>query len=244
MAFQELKLIFNEKSNQINMELTNYLDKNLSEIIYKANIYFRFIIATEADNISLKKEGITKLPAIILPKNKPILGLQNIYKYIKYAMTNKIKQNIKTEEEILQDFMNKEIQNGVSRVKEGSKKKVVIKEEEENDEFSSDNINRRIQNEQKKRGLGSNSSNMDEIYTPNRPNNLSMDENDENENDENENDENNENEFSNNTIETNNKNNRSNIKNDPINVFNNMSDGNSNQDDEMMLSLLERIGDN
>ena len=238
MSFQELQIIFNENSNQTNREFTNYLDKNLSNIISRARVYFKFIIATETDKNKLTKEGITKLPAIILKNSKPILGLQNIYKYIQYIMSNKMKQEIKTEEEILQDFMSQEIQNGVSRVKEGNKKKVVIKDESENDEFSSETLNRKIQSEQKKRGLngnnfaGSKMSNMDEIYTPNRPNNLSM--NDDEDINENEDDE-----FQDGQDDQNSQNNQ----NNPLNVFNSMADSSSNQDDDMMRSLLEKIGD-
>ena len=245
---QELQIVFNENADEINKELTDYLDKNLDEIIYKANVYFKFIIATEKDKLKLKKDGITKLPAIISFDMKPVVGLQNVYKYIKYAMQHKIKPEIKTEDEILQDFMSKEIQDGVSRVKEGNKKKVVIKEEDEDDEFSNDNINRKIQTEQKKRGMSphefasSGISNMDEMYTPNRPNNLSMDNEDNDDYNDNDNDEDNDEDRQ----ITSKKKSAANpiIKNDPVNVFNNMADSGSSQDDKMMRSLLEKIGDN
>jgi hypothetical protein len=236
----EYNIIFYEDDKEKNKELTDYLDKNLKEIITKCNIYFNFIIATENDKDKLNKDGILLLPAL-LPKNaKPVLGLKNIYKYINYCINNPQPKRPKTEEEILQEFMNKEIQDGVSKVKDGNKKKLIIKDDENTDEFSNDNINRKIQNEQRKRGLGPNdnssiNSNMDELYTPNRPNNLSENFSVEDDEDENNN--------SRHDTGTRNNNSNSNTKNDPLNVFNNMQSNNGSQDDDMFKSLLEKLDD-
>lgn len=238
----EISIIFYEDDKVKNKELTDYLDKNLKEIITKGKIYFNFIIATENDKDKLDRDGILLLPAL-LPKNtKPVLGLKNIYKYINYCINNPQSKKIKTEEEILQEFMDQEIQDGVSKVKDGNKKKLIIKDDESIDEFSNDNINRKIQNEQRKRGLGPNdnssiNANMDELYTPNRPNNLSENFNEDEDSDEDDN--------SRNTTESRNRNNNSNnnSRNDPLNVFNNMQTNSGSQDDDMFKSLLEKMND-
>jgi hypothetical protein len=231
-------LIFHEDDNETNKELTKYLDKNLNEILHKGKIYFNFIIATANDKIKLKKDGILDLPALIPENVNPIIGIKNIYKYINYCIKNPQQKKVKSEEEILQEFMNKEIQDGVKKVKDGNKKKLIINQEEDNDdEFSNDNINRKIQNEQKKRGINSNdinsdNSNMDELYTPNRPNNLSENFNTEEEIDDEDNVENTTSEKSIN-----------NYKNEPMNIFNNISSNTNNKDDDMFKSLLEKMND-
>jgi len=244
----ENSIIFYEDDKAKNKELTDYLDKNLKEIITKGKIYFNFIIATENDKDKLDRDGILLLPAL-LPKNaKPVLGLKNIYKYINYCINNPQPKKAKSEEEILQEFMDKEIQDGVSKVKDGNKKKLIIKDDENIDEFSNDNINRKIQSEQRKRGLGPNdnssiNANMDELYTPNRPNNLSenfsVEDDDEDDEDEDENN----NSRNNTEIRNRNNNSNSNTKNDPLNVFNNMQSNSGSQDDDMFKSLLEKLND-
>ena len=107
-------LIFHEDDNETNKELTKYLDKNLNEILHKGKIYFNFIIATANDKIKLKKDGILDLPALIPENVNPIIGIKNIYKYINYCIKNPQQKKVKSEEEILQEFMNKEIQDVVN----------------------------------------------------------------------------------------------------------------------------------
>jgi hypothetical protein len=238
----EINIIFHEDDKEKNKDLTDYLDKNLKEIITRGRIYFNFIIATNNDTDKLEHDGITLLPALLPKNSKPVLGLKNIYKFINHCMNNPKANRIKSEEEILQEFMDKEIKNGVSKIKDGNKRKLIVNDDKENDdEFSNDNINRKIQSEQRKRGMnpnnnGSANMNMDELYTPNRPNNL----NDNLDGDDDEDNEN-EDEETNKPMSSKSRNNDSN--NEPLNVFNNMQANSGSQDDDMFKSLLEKLND-
>jgi hypothetical protein len=147
----QAQLIFNNSNSKFNKDLVRFLKENLSNIIIKAKITFHFVIAQKNDIEKLNAQGITKLPILLLPNSK-IVGVPNIINTLA-SMVNKASPPVpKSEDQILEDYMNREMMSDVKKVE---KQLVVNNDDEEEDEKADmsqkiDQIRKDRYNEEKK----------------------------------------------------------------------------------------------
>lgn len=117
MPILPVRLIFIDKPSKINYQLIQFIKGSIQPIIIKGQISFQFQIIGINDLETLKKEGINNFPALVPQNSEPIYGLSNIVGYLKNKIvTSKTQAVPKSEEEVLQEFFNKEISTGVSKV--------------------------------------------------------------------------------------------------------------------------------
>lgn len=108
-SLQIAKLIFSDRSSQINKNLTKYLDDNLNDVISKGGLAFNYIIADSDYIDKLKSMGIKQLPVMMI-NEKNFIGIPSITSEIKKRVISRA--NVipeKTEEEIVQDYYTKEL---------------------------------------------------------------------------------------------------------------------------------------
>jgi len=104
MVLQTAELIFNDTPSRYNKDLTDFLERNMRSIIIRGNIRFKFKIATHRDIKNLQNQGINRLPVMFL-LNRSIISVPSIVK----ALRDRVKKSKttaapKSEEEVLNDY--------------------------------------------------------------------------------------------------------------------------------------------
>jgi hypothetical protein len=109
MALRPADVIFNDKPTKNNKDLINFLNGNLSDIIRKGRMRFRWRIAGPDTITQLRQEGVKALPALKIDKQY-IIGVPAIVNYLRNAVRNsKAAAPTKTEDEVINDFFRKEL---------------------------------------------------------------------------------------------------------------------------------------
>jgi hypothetical protein len=130
MVVQQLELVFNDTPSQHNQDLTNFLKRNLEKIIKRGQIKFKYKIAKTRDLRALQERGIKRLPALIPQKGRSIVGVPNIVEFLRETVKkNKTEAAPKSEEEVLNDYMQKAMMDGVTRDADGKMKVANEKED-------------------------------------------------------------------------------------------------------------------
>jgi hypothetical protein len=97
------EVILNNTPSQFNKDLTDFLERNLKPIIYRAMIKFKFVVAHENDLPKLRNNGIKRLPVMIID-GKQYTSVPLIIEELQKRVRNS--KNVaapKTEDEILAD---------------------------------------------------------------------------------------------------------------------------------------------
>lgn len=119
MVVKQLKLIFNNKASCNNKDLTEFLKRNLNTIIVKGGIKFKYVIANMDELQALHKKGIKRLPALFPKKHKPLIGVPNIIKFLRRSVeSSKQTAPPKSEAEILDEWNRKQLGNITKRGKQ------------------------------------------------------------------------------------------------------------------------------
>jgi hypothetical protein len=111
MVVQTAELVFNDNPSKYNKDLTDFLKRNISTIITKGQIRFRFKIAKASDLTALRQRGIKRLPAMIL-HDQPYIGVPVIVEELR-TRVKKSKQTAspKSEDEVLDEYYRKTLGN-------------------------------------------------------------------------------------------------------------------------------------
>lgn len=110
MPLQRFDLIFNDTPSQHNKDLTDYLSRNIRDVIVKGNIKLHFKIAKTADLQDIRRKGIKRLPALVPIRGRAIIGVPKIIEFLRVGV-RKSKGTVapKSEDEVLQDYFTKEL---------------------------------------------------------------------------------------------------------------------------------------
>jgi hypothetical protein len=150
MGIRVVDLVLSDTASQKNKELTEYIERNLDKIINKAQIKFKFICAKPTDLPNLRSQGIKGLPALVDNKAHYI-GVSNIIDQLrKLVKTSKTTATPKSEEEVLTEFFNKEL-----NIKFDQEGKHVATNDDDDDEAKID-YQAKVAREQSRRKIGSN----------------------------------------------------------------------------------------
>jgi len=130
MTVQLVELIFNDTPSGHNRDLTEYLKRNLSSVITKGGIKFKFIIAKANDLQQIRRRGIKRLPALLPQKGRPVIGVPDIIQFLGRSVRNsKTIAKPKTEEEVLDSYFRKTIGD----IKVDDDKKIIPFDDQEED---------------------------------------------------------------------------------------------------------------
>lgn len=109
MVLDMAEVIFNNSSSQHNRDLYNFFERNQGNLVNRTHIGFRFKVVQKNEISSLRKRGISKLPAMVLA-NKVIIGVPDIISDLRRrAKRSKGNAAKKTDEETLQDYFKAEL---------------------------------------------------------------------------------------------------------------------------------------
>jgi hypothetical protein len=147
----QAQLVFNNSDSKFNKDLVRFFKENLANVITKAGITFHFVVAQKSDIERLNSQGVTKLPILVLP-NERIVGTPNIIDYLSSRVQKATPVVPKSEDQILEDYMSREMMSDVKRVE---KQLVINNDEDEEDEKADmsqkiDNIRKARYNDEKK----------------------------------------------------------------------------------------------
>lgn len=130
MSTQLAEILLNDSPNKYNLELTDFIKRNLELIIVKGNIRFKFRIVKPKELDEVHKSGIKRLPAMKFLK-KNYIGVPVIIEILREVVKNsKTCIPKKTEVELLDEYY--KTQMDVKKNSDG--KHIVPKEEEDDDE--------------------------------------------------------------------------------------------------------------
>lgn len=140
-----VSIIFNDSSSKFNKDLIRFLNRNLEAAILKGGLSFAFKIANKQTINDLRDRGIKRLPAMITDSGT-FVGVPEIQEEI----LNRIKNNKnalqpKTDDEILNDYQLSAINEDVIRDQEG---KLSVRP----DDDGSVDLKKRAQEELERRG--------------------------------------------------------------------------------------------
>jgi hypothetical protein len=229
MVVQTAELIFNDTPSRYNKDLTDFLDRNIELIVTKSQIKFRFKIAKAVDISSLRAKGIKRLPAMILEK-RPYIGVPVIVEELrKRVKRSKSTAAPKSEEEVLDDFFKQTLGN-IQYSDEG--KHIIPQDNEIDDEVD---LNGLFNKEMKRRNDGDGDGNKSKGANrrgPPKPDRMAVQDDD----------------YEDRAPPRQPPPRLDNIKiteaGDPLATLNTMrsTGGKQSQDDDMMRTLLERMG--
>ncbi len=162
MVVTQTEIIFNDTPSKHNRDLTDYLKRNLENIIRKGNIKFLFKIAKTSDLQDLRDRGIKRLPVLLPKGRKPVIGVPDIIHYLQTLVKSSKKIAApKSDEEVLAQFMMENINSGVTKNSEGQ----FITPTDEDPE-SNPNLLEAYQRELDRRGDGKNKKIADRSNPP------------------------------------------------------------------------------
>jgi hypothetical protein len=117
----QMEILAKNNSQPGNIQLVNYLRKNLTTLVKKANIRFKFTIIEKSDEKNIVKKGITNVPACI-SNNNVYSGAGEIIEYLSELVTkmderqsiNKkqqggAQQRLSSPEDEINDYFSKEM---------------------------------------------------------------------------------------------------------------------------------------
>jgi len=111
MVVQTAELLLNDTPSRYNKDLTDFLERNIQTIITKGQIKFRFRIIKPSEISSLRAKGVKRLPAMML-QNRPYIGVPVIVEELrKRVKRSKSTAAPKSEEEVLNDYFNETLGN-------------------------------------------------------------------------------------------------------------------------------------
>jgi hypothetical protein len=160
MSFRVANIILNDSPSKNNRDLTDFLKRNMEFIIKKARLTFNFQIIQPSDIASLRERGIKKLPALVI-NNQQIIGVPEIINTLMNIVKNSNKPAIpKNEEEVLRDYQ----MNALGNVKKDADGKIVI---DEDDEDERDDFQGKLQAElERRKNKESKNTSLDKKQTP------------------------------------------------------------------------------
>lgn len=130
MVVQTAELFFNDTPSRYNKDLTDFLERNIRTIITKGQIQFRFKIMKSKDINSLRAKGIRRLPAMIL-RSKPFIGVPIIVEELRKSVKrSKTVAAPRSDEEMVRDYMYETLGN----IQHDADGKHIIPKEEMDDE--------------------------------------------------------------------------------------------------------------
>jgi hypothetical protein len=230
MVVQTAELIFNDTPSRYNKDLTDFLDRNVELIVTKGQIKFRFKIAKAADINSLRAKGIKRLPAMILGKI-PYIGVPVIVEELrKRVRCSKSSAAPKSEEEVLDDFYKQTLGNIQH---DGEGKHIIPQDNEMNDEVDLGSL---FNDEMKRREAGDEGGGKRQVANrrgPPKPDRMAVQDDDD---------------YDDRAPPKRTPPRLDNVETtdagDPIATLNTMrsTSGKQSQDDDMMRTLLERMG--
>lgn len=111
MALLVAELIFNDTNSRPNKDLTSFLRRNIDSIMTKGMIEFRFRIAGKNDLSKLRNAGIDRLPAMRIDNCKKIyMSVDSIISELRNRVSNSRRTApLKTSDEIIDDYYKKEL---------------------------------------------------------------------------------------------------------------------------------------
>ena len=139
------QLVFNNSNSKFNKDLVCFFKENLANVISKAGITFHFVVAKKSDIERLNSQGITKLPVLVM-QNERIFGVPNIIDFLSSRIQKAMPTVPKSEDQILEDYMSREMMSDVKRVE----KQLVINDEDDEDDEKAD-MSQKIDNIRKAR---------------------------------------------------------------------------------------------
>ncbi len=224
------EIYFKNSNSKCNQELCRFFDRNIESIIIKTSTKFKFKIATESDISKLLKRGIKQLPVMLL-NGREYISVPEIIKVLKNNVNNSKTTAVpKDETEVLNEYLRSAAMENVTKDSEG-KMKVSSNEDEDEDEKLRNTLQQSLLIETARRGMTQ--KNGDNVYTkpPPKPSrNMDMDDDFTNRAD---------------SIDNHNSNRikREDNLSDDLAILRSLNrGGESNQDDDMMATLLGRIG--
>lgn len=149
MSLALAELIFNDTASKFNKDLTEFLKRNITTVISKGLVRFKFTIAGPADLNKLRKRGVKRLPTMILD-NKHYTGVPLIIEELsKRVKKCKTAAPPITEEEVLANYYTKELD--IKKDSEG--KFIPLSEDDEEPEDFTKLISTSLDKEANRRGL-------------------------------------------------------------------------------------------
>jgi hypothetical protein len=130
MVLTVVSIIFNDSASQFNKDLTDFLRRNTEVAIRKGQLSFNYRIAYAADLPELRSQGIRRLPAMIIGKEPPVIGVPNIIEAIRNRVrTSKSEAAPKTEDEMVREFQI----SAMGEIKKDADGKFVVQDEQDED---------------------------------------------------------------------------------------------------------------
>jgi hypothetical protein len=140
MVLKIAEIIFNDSSSKFNKDLTDFLKRNLEPIILKAQIKFKFTIAQKGELESLRRQGIKRLPAMIMD-DKPIIGVPEIIETLRHNVKkSKSTAAPKSAEEILAEYQ----REALGDIPTNADGKILIKSADELDQEPGNNMDNEL----------------------------------------------------------------------------------------------------
>jgi hypothetical protein len=149
MTFVVASVVFNDSSSKFNKDLTDFFRRNLETAVRKGRMTFNFRIANTNELPDLRKKGIKRLPAMIIGRQDPFIGVPDIIAEIRrIVQTSKADAPTKTEDEIVRDYQ----LSALGDVKKDEKGHFVINDADD-DNPKSDDLQAKAMAEMRRRGL-------------------------------------------------------------------------------------------
>ncbi len=156
---QQVTIIFNDSASQFNKDLTDFLNRNLSLAIKKGGMLFHFKIAKPKDLTDLRNKGIKRLPAMIINESY-FIGVPDIIKEINIRIKSSTSEIApKTEEEMIRSFQLNILGN--PKINNDKDKKIVFDDKDDDDkDDDSKELTAKLNNEVKRRGINNVNTNL------------------------------------------------------------------------------------
>jgi len=116
MSTRRIKVLFKDTSSRHNKELTDFLKRNLKDIIMRGCISFEFVVVRPDDVKKVMREGVNKLPALV-DNHNVVVGTPLIVEFLRKAIKNsRTAARVKTSEEQIFDLQRSVVMAGCSKV--------------------------------------------------------------------------------------------------------------------------------
>jgi hypothetical protein len=151
MALRNAKIILLNRANKQNKELLDFIKRNIQDLIRRARLKFSFYCIDQDEVQGYSRKGVRNFPAMQIEGRTFEKSSLIIQELIAFTKTTRQPAVAKSDEEEIDDYLRKEITDGVT--KDSSGKFIQPKEDEDEASKINSEIRSKMIEEEQRRGI-------------------------------------------------------------------------------------------